>query len=81
MDQQLILRHVALRRTFIFLDEWAFYIILAWLYKKRYPFWILIPVLLFGTGALITSYKNLDIVEEPLLRDRSRRTWLYWPFA
>jgi hypothetical protein len=65
------------QRGFIFLDEWSFYYILYRLYRRGCPKWLISSVLMFGFFALVTSYKNLSILEGMLGVDQG---WLFWPF-
>lgn len=58
------------KRTFLLFDEWGFYILLLFMYKYMFPYWIIFPVLFYGGTALYTSYTNLDKIEQRIVNIR-----------
>ena len=65
------------KRLFCFLDEWLLYLVLLHVYRRRYPAWFVIGVLIYGTLGVITGYKNLCLIERAIgMNDH----WLFWPF-
>lgn len=66
MDQLTLVKYYFLKRLFLFLDEWLFYIMLYKLYSDKYykPFVI---ILLYGLGCLLTSYKNISKIEKHII--------------
>ena len=66
------------KRLFCFLDEWLFYSTLMYAYSAHYPWWLLLLIITYGSLAITTSYKNIEL----LLPAQSRHTseWMFWPF-
>jgi hypothetical protein len=46
-------------RTFVFLDEWGFYILLASLYKLRFPMRYILLSSILGSYFNFVAYENL----------------------
>ena len=69
------------KRCFVFLDEWLFYILLLYLWfnrkSKNISLYLIFGILIFGSFAIITSYKNLEILERKMNFDPG---YLFWPF-
>lgn len=60
------LMYYMIKRLFLFLDEWLFYVVLYKLYKGRhYKIWMM--VLLYGGGCIYTSYSNISILERRII--------------
>jgi hypothetical protein len=62
-----LIRFYRYKRTFLYLDEWAFYMILIFMYIHSFPFLIVGTVLFYGSSALYTSYVNLDKLEKMIV--------------
>lgn len=75
ISEQTLITMYCVRRLFTAIDEWGLYIMLFLLYKFGMPWWIIGIVTIHGTLAIITAYKNLDIIEGML----GVKTMLYWP--
>jgi polyferredoxin len=66
------------KRTFCFLDEWAFYLLLLFLWSTGWSLWIIVGVGVYGALALITTYKNLGAIQRRL---GTEDAWMFWPLA
>lgn len=55
------------KRLFLYLDEWGFYIFLVAMHCLGISSIIIGPVLIYGSIALYTSYKNLDKIERKII--------------
>jgi len=51
------------KRLFLFLDEWGFYFTMILMHGFGFSMIFTIPIFLYGSIALYTSYKNIDKVE------------------
>ena len=51
------------KRSFLFLDEWGFYILLVLLHLQNVSLFIIMPIMLYGGIGIYTSYKNLETIE------------------
>jgi hypothetical protein len=65
MDHKTIMLYYAIKRFFLFLDEWGFYIILYVLYKHKYHK-INTVVFLYGAMCIYTSYSNIGKIEKQI---------------
>lgn len=65
------------KRGFTFADEWLWYCVLIWLWRSRAPRWLLALILGYGGLATLTSYKNLEVLENRL----GIRGWFFWPIC
>ena len=63
MDKQLT--YYTIKRSFLFLDEWLFYIVLYKLYSDGH-YDIMKIVLVYGISCIYTSYKNIDLIESKI---------------
>lgn len=65
-----------MKRGFCFLDEWLMYAVFLYMYKQRFPRWMICLTMLYGSAALFTSYKNLSTLENEMgMKDQ----WLLYP--
>lgn len=83
-------RIYSIKRFFLFLDEWCFYAILILLHYMKIPPLVVTFVLGYGAMALVTSYKNIGVLENQMLaltqkpgekKDLHGRRWFFWPFV
>ncbi len=66
MEMSHLILYYMIKRLFLFLDEWLFYVILYKLYKgRRYK--MLMLVLLYGGGCIYTSYSNISLLERKII--------------
>ena len=65
-DYELLLKYYLIKRIFLFLDEWLFYLVLIYLYNIEI-YIMLPPVLLYGISCIYTSYFNINKIEEKLV--------------
>lgn len=65
MDHPLLFFYI-IKRLFLFLDEWGWYIVMLYLLKKK-SYKSLIFVFLFGFLCIYTSYHNIEIIEQEIL--------------
>lgn len=77
MDRDALIRLYAFKRALIAVDEWALYLILMYLYKRRFPAPIIVFAVVYGALATITNYKNLEIIERKL----GICGWFLWPIS
>lgn len=62
----LLLKYYLIKRIFLFMDEWLFYLVLySLVYLEFYK--ISIIILLYGLACIYTSYSNLDKLEQKLV--------------
>lgn len=74
------LRHLyTIKRSFVFFDEWMFYIALLVMYHTNVHPLVLALVIAYGALAVSTGYKNLDIIEKELHGGRTIPMWFVWP--
>jgi hypothetical protein len=66
------------RRCFTLLDEWLFYSMLVFLILNSFSYFIIGPVLIYGTLAIITSYRNLHRLEVMLGLPEQE---IFWPIC
>lgn len=66
MEVSLLLFYYAIKRFFLFFDEWLFYFVLYKLYSKSY-YKITLLVLIYGICCIYTSYTNIDRIENELV--------------
>ena len=52
------------KRTFLLVDEWAFYLLLVFFHFYGMTLFVTAPVLVYGALGTYTSYKNLDKIEK-----------------
>jgi hypothetical protein len=55
------------KRMYLFLDEWGFYLLLVLMHHIGISLFILFPVFVYGSIALYTSYKNIDLIESKIV--------------
>jgi hypothetical protein len=81
--QDNILLFFTIKRFFCFLDEWLFYCVLIYLWLfTDINILLFFGIMIYGTCAIITTYKNMAIIEKSLNinNEYSNNTWLLWPF-
>lgn len=69
------------KRMYLFLDEWGFYLVLVLMHHIGISLFIIFPVLVYGSLALYTSYKNIDLIESkivPVQQEIYSYRDLYW---
>jgi hypothetical protein len=62
-----LIKFYQFKRTVLFFDEWGFYLLLITLYRYSYPFWLILPILFYGGGAIFTAYVNLNKIESEII--------------
>lgn len=55
------------KRSYLFLDEWGFYLLLVLMHHVGISLLIIFPVFIYGSIALYTSYKNIDLIESRIV--------------
>ena len=71
MDVSHVLLYYTIKRTFLFLDEWLFYVALYKLFGARYyKIWVI--VLLYGAGCIYTSYTNISKIERLIFNEEQQ---------
>ena len=63
MEMDYILKYFIIKRFFCFLDEFCWYLFLIYCYKHRLRFPLIVGII-FGIFMILTSYKNLEILEK-----------------
>lgn len=61
-----IIVYYFIKRMFLFLDEWLWYLALFLLFVRK-QYYLVIIVLIAGFGCIYTSYHNLDLIEREIL--------------
>src|SRR5271154_451482 len=64
-DKKVLLLYYIIKRFFICVDEWLFYLMIYKLVDKEY-FKVLPLILLYGGSCIYTSYINIDRVERSI---------------
>jgi hypothetical protein len=54
------------KRFFLFMDEWLFYFLLVFMYHYGFTFFLILPIMIYGSIGIYTSYKNLDLIENKI---------------
>ena len=58
-----LIQYYQKKRLFLFLDEWGFYLTMILMHGFGFSMIFTIPIFLYGSIALYTSYKNIDKLE------------------
>lgn len=77
-SKRLLLEMYAIKRRYLFLDEWGFYLIMCMMYVLNIPITWIYLVMIYGGLAIITSYKNIELIENAIFDGRCTG-WLLWP--
>ena len=80
-----VLQYYLVKRVFCFIDEWLFYIFLLYLFERKY-YRILIGTTMIGALLILTSYKNLEIIEADFTRifineKENFKQYTLWPIV
>ena len=65
VEPKLLLFYYLIKRSFLFMDEWLFYLVLYKLLKSGYHK-IMTLVFLYGISCIYTSYSNIEKIENQL---------------
>lgn len=65
------------KKLFTSIDEWLFYFTLIYLWRRKYPKWMIILTAIYGGLGVITGYKNLEIIESKI----GIHSWLLYPLT
>ena len=63
MSDEFLVNVYLMRRVVCFFDEWLFYSALLFLLSGSFSYVIVGGVLVYGTLAILTSYRNLKSIE------------------
>jgi len=55
------------KRGYLFLDEWGFYLLLVLMHYVGISLLLIFPIFIYGSIALYTSYKNIDLIESRIV--------------
>lgn len=62
-----LIQYYQSKRLFLFLDEWGFYLLLVGMHYFGFSFFLILPIMIYGSIGLYTSYKNLDKIENKII--------------
>jgi hypothetical protein len=75
--QRYLFYYYLVKRIFLLLDEWGFYVIMYYLVKTKH-YKSFIAVLVYGVGCIYTSYNNITKIERRLFDEEQDFYAISW---